>query len=75
MRRKLRAIWRILTCRNYLLVIKENTEAGPHILYDFTMPVSDARMTAAYLFDIIDEQDLTQHKQEKTLQAFKEMLH
>jgi hypothetical protein len=75
MRRKLRAIWRILSCRNYLLVIKENTEAGSHILYDFTMPVSDARMTATFLIDIIDEQDLTHQKQEKTLEAFKAILH
>ena len=75
MRRKLRAIWRILTCKNYLLVIKENAEAGSHILYDFTMPVADAKMTAAFLFDILDEKDKSHHNQEKTLEAFIEMLH
>jgi hypothetical protein len=80
MKRKLAAIWRILTCKKYLLVIKEDSEEGPDILFDFTMPKSDAKMVSAFLFDIIDEQDKIEEQnklvqeQDKTLQAFKKIL-
>ena len=75
MRRKLAAIWRILACKNYLLVIEEDSRGGTDILFDFTMPRSDVKMAAAALFDIIDEQDKLHHHQDQTLRAFKEMLH
>lgn len=74
MRRKLNAIWRILTCKEYLLVTEEDSKDGPDILYDFTMPESDAKRAAGILFDIIDDKDQLLYEQEKVLRAFKKVL-
>ena len=75
MKRKLTAIWRLLGCKNYLLVINEDLEDGPNIIYDFTLPLAEAKTAAAYLYNIIEENDKLLHEQEETLQAFKELLH
>ena len=75
MKRKLTAIWRLLGCKNYLLVINKELVDGPNIIYDFTLPLSEAKTAAAYLYNIIEENDKLLHEQEETLQAFKELLH
>lgn len=67
MKRKLAAIWRILTYQKYLLVTMNDVEDGVDIFYDYTMSEPGVKMTTGHIYRLLDEQD-------KTLEAFKEML-
>ncbi|WP_026462592.1 hypothetical protein [Adhaeribacter aquaticus] len=62
MKRKLKAIFTILTTNNYLMVCKQ----GTHLYIDYTMAEKDVKTSTGFIYNLIDSQD-------KTLEAFKEL--